>query len=115
MPIGIRHRGQRHLELKAALVLRNIKLTARSFLLKLRSGSARDVMTHPSSTIPRPRERWYVMTLVYALNIADRFPVTTPIRKELTLSDTGIARHTGGKVSCSGAAGRGRAPARRVG
>jgi len=48
-----------------------------------------------------PRARWYVlavMTLVYALNIADRFSITTliePIRKELALSDQGIAFLTG--------------------
>ncbi len=48
-----------------------------------------------------PRARWYVlavMTLVYALNIADRFSITTliePIRKELALSDKGIAFLTG--------------------
>ncbi len=48
-----------------------------------------------------PRDRWYVlavMTLVYALNIADRFSITTliePIRREFGLSDTGIAFLTG--------------------
>jgi MFS family permease len=42
-----------------------------------------------------------LLTLVYALNIADRFSVTTliePIRLELHLSDTGIAILTGGAL-----------------
>jgi MFS family permease len=44
-----------------------------------------------------PRDRWYVLavlTVVYALNIADRFSITTliePIRLELHLSDSGVA------------------------
>jgi predicted MFS family arabinose efflux permease len=44
-----------------------------------------------------PRDRWYVLgilTLVYGLNIADRFSMSTliePIRQELHLSDAGIA------------------------
>jgi MFS family permease len=48
-----------------------------------------------------PRDRWYVlgvMTLVYALNIADRFSITTliePIKSEFALSDSGIAFLTG--------------------
>jgi hypothetical protein len=43
------------------------------------------------------RDRWYVLgilTVVYALNIADRFSISTliePIRAELRLSDAGIA------------------------
>jgi predicted MFS family arabinose efflux permease len=47
------------------------------------------------------RDRWYVLvvlTLVYALNIADRFSISTliePIRQELRLSDSGIAYLTG--------------------
>lgn len=62
---------------------------------------------------PARRARWYVlavMTLVYALNIADRLSITTliePIRKELALSDKGIAFLTG-------AADRARAPDRRA-
>jgi MFS family permease len=46
-------------------------------------------------------DRWYalgVLTLVYALNIADRFSISTllePIRLELGLSDSGIAFLTG--------------------
>ena len=42
------------------------------------------------------------MTLVYALNIADRFCVSTliePIRKELALSDKGIAFLTGSALA----------------
>lgn len=48
-----------------------------------------------------PRDRWYVLgvlTLVYALNIADRFSISTliePIRLELHLSDGGVAFLTG--------------------
>jgi predicted MFS family arabinose efflux permease len=48
-----------------------------------------------------PRDRWYVLgvlTLVYALNIADRFSISTliePIRQELQLSDSGIGFLTG--------------------
>ena len=44
-----------------------------------------------------PRDRWYVLgvlTVVYALNIADRFSISTliePIRHELHLTDRGIA------------------------
>jgi MFS family permease len=47
------------------------------------------------------RDRWYVLailTIVYALNIADRFSISTliePIRIELKLSDGGIAFLTG--------------------
>ena len=48
-----------------------------------------------------PRDRWYVLgvlTVVYALNIADRFSISTliePIRLELQLSDSGIGFLTG--------------------
>ncbi len=47
------------------------------------------------------RDRWYVLgvlTVVYALNIADRFSISTllePIRHELDLSDGGVAFLTG--------------------
>ncbi|HEX4585977.1 MAG TPA: MFS transporter [Burkholderiaceae bacterium] len=47
------------------------------------------------------RDRWYVLgvlTVVYALNIADRFSISTliePIRHELHLSDGGVAFLTG--------------------
>src|SRR5882757_3090115 len=50
---------------------------------------------------PPDRDRWYVlavMTVVYALSIADRFSIATllePIRLELHLSDSGIAFLTG--------------------
>ncbi|HET7758243.1 MAG TPA: MFS transporter [Steroidobacteraceae bacterium] len=52
-----------------------------------------------------PRDRWYVLavlTVVYALNIADRFSISTliePIRKELALSDKGIAFLTGSALA----------------
>jgi hypothetical protein len=45
-----------------------------------------------------PRDRWYVLavlTVVYSLNIADRFSISTliePIREELRLSDSGMAQ-----------------------
>lgn len=50
---------------------------------------------------PPDRDRWYVlavMTVVYALNIADRFSISTliePIRLELQLTDSGVAFLTG--------------------
>ncbi len=59
----------------------------------------------PPPPTPAPRDRWYVlgvMTLVYALNIADRFSVSTliePIKKELVLSDKGIAFLTGSALA----------------
>jgi MFS family permease len=52
-----------------------------------------------------PRDRWYVLGLltgVYALNIADRFSISTliePIRAELRLSDAGMAFLTGGALA----------------
>lgn len=52
-----------------------------------------------------PRDRWYVLgmlTVVYALNIADRFSISTliePIRTELRLSDSGIAFLTGSALA----------------
>jgi predicted MFS family arabinose efflux permease len=63
------------------------------------------VIDQPPESTPAPRDRWYVlavMTLVYALNIADRFSISTliePIRKELGLSDQGIAFLTGGALA----------------
>ena len=48
-----------------------------------------------------PRDRWYVLallTVVYALNIADRFSISTliePIRQELHLTDRGVSILTG--------------------
>src|SRR5882757_957858 len=57
------------------------------------------VSVHTSK--PPDRDRWYVlavMTVVYALSIADRFSISTliePIRLELHLSDSGIAFLTG--------------------
>lgn len=55
-------------------------------------------------TAPAPRDRWYVLgvlTVVYALNIADRFCISTliePIRTELHLSDSRIGWLTGGAL-----------------
>ncbi len=52
-----------------------------------------------------PRDRWYVLgllTAVYALNIADRFSISTviePIRAELRLSDARIAFLSGGALA----------------
>ena len=54
-----------------------------------------------SASAQAPADRWYVLavlTAVYALNIADRFSISTviePIRKELHLSDGGVAAITG--------------------
>jgi len=62
-------------------------------------------MSPPSAEPAAPRDRWYVLavlTLVYALNIADRFSISTliePIRKELALSDKGIAFLTGSALA----------------
>ena len=50
---------------------------------------------------PSSVERWYVlilMLLIYAINIADRYVVSTvlePIRLELRLDDAGVAFLTG--------------------
>ena len=61
-------------------------------------------MTAGSEAAPpaaAPGDRWYVLgvlTAVYALNIADRFSISTliePIRQELKLSDGGVAALTG--------------------
>src|SRR3989449_11696820 len=58
-------------------------------------------MTDEQSAAAAPRDRWYVLailTVVYALNIADRFSISTliePIRLELHLSDSGVAFLTG--------------------
>jgi predicted MFS family arabinose efflux permease len=59
----------------------------------------------PPPGTPAPRDRWYVLavlTVVYALNIADRFSISTliePIRSELALSDKGIAFLTGSALA----------------
>lgn len=58
-------------------------------------------MSDPPDETRAPRDRWYVLavlTAVYAMNIADRFSIATllePIRRELRLSDSGIAFLTG--------------------
>jgi MFS family permease len=55
----------------------------------------------PRSAAPSSVERWYVlilMCLIYAINIADRYVVSTvlePIRLELNLNDAGVAFLTG--------------------
>jgi MFS family permease len=55
-----------------------------------------------SANKTEPRDRWYVLavlTVIYALNIADRFCISTliePIRAEMHLSDTWLAVVTGG-------------------
>ncbi len=54
-----------------------------------------------SSDLGLAKDRWYVLvilTLAYALNIADRFSISTliePIRLELHLSDSGVGYLTG--------------------
>lgn len=65
------------------------------------SAAVRHTMTAIPAQVAVPRDRWYVLavlTVVYALNIADRFSITTliePIRLELGLSDSGVAFITG--------------------
>ncbi len=60
-----------------------------------------DAISMPRSAAPSALERWYVlivMCLVYAINIAARYVVTTvfePIRLELHLTDAGAAFLTG--------------------
>jgi MFS family permease len=64
----------------------------------LSSISALDI---PRTKAPSSVERWYVlilMCLIYAINIADRYVVSTvlePIRLELKLNDAGVAFLTG--------------------
>src|SRR5882757_92428 len=64
----------------------------------VRGGSS---MTDKATNTAGSRDRWYVLailTIVYALNIADRFSISTliePIQEELHLSDSGIAFLTG--------------------
>jgi len=51
--------------------------------------------------VAAPSDRCYtlaILTIVYVLNIADRFSISTliePIRKELLLSDSGVTFLTG--------------------
>jgi MFS family permease len=65
---------------------------------RLSSISAIDI---PRTKAPSSFERWYVlilMCLIYAINIADRYVVSTvlePIRLELKLNDAGVAFLTG--------------------
>jgi predicted MFS family arabinose efflux permease len=60
-----------------------------------------DAISLPRSAAPSAAERWYVlivMCMVFAINIAARYVVTTvfePIRLELHLTDTGAAFLTG--------------------
>src|ERR1700688_4179006 len=55
--------------------------------------------------VPSSIERWYVlilMCLIYAINIADRYVVSTvlePIRLELKLDDAGVAFLTGAPLA----------------
>ena len=59
----------------------------------------------PRSQAPSSIERWYVlilMCLIYAINIADRYVVSTvlePIRLELQLDDAGVAFLTGAPLA----------------
>lgn len=59
----------------------------------------------PQSQAPSSIERWYVlilMCLIYAVNIADRYVVSTvlePIRIELKLDDAGVAFLTGAPLA----------------
>lgn len=62
---------------------------------------ATTVLDVPQSQAPSAMERWYVlilMCLIYSINIADRYVVSTvlePIRLELRLNDAGVAFLTG--------------------
>jgi MFS family permease len=59
----------------------------------------------PQSRAPSSIERWYVLILtclIYAINIADRYVVSTvlePIRLELKLDDAGVAFLTGAPLA----------------
>src|SRR3984885_9923802 len=59
----------------------------------------------PHTRAPSSIERWYVLILtclIYAINIADRYVVSTvlePIRKELKLDDAGVAFLTGAPLA----------------
>jgi MFS family permease len=59
----------------------------------------------PQARAPSSIERWYVLILtclIYAINIADRYVVSTvlePIRKELKLDDAGVAFLTGAPLA----------------
>ena len=69
------------------------------------SASTSPAARESSVAAPLSRDRWYVLamlTLVYALNIADRFSISTliePIRTELRLSDAATAFLTGGALA----------------
>ena len=76
--------------------------------MDLESLSSKEPVADPCTAAPQgaaARDRWYVlgmMTVVYALNIADRFSISTliePIRAELHLSDAGMAFLTGGALA----------------
>ncbi len=59
----------------------------------------------PARPVPSMAMRWYVlivMSVVYAISIADRYVVSTvldPIRDELSLSDSGVALLTGAPLA----------------
>src|SRR5277367_6496843 len=63
------------------------------------------VVDLPRSQAPSSIERWYVLILtclIYAINIADRYVVSTvlePIRLELKLNDAGVAFLTGAPLA----------------
>jgi hypothetical protein len=76
----------------------------------LNSGKLKDTMSStvldlPRSQAPSSIERWYVLILtclIYAINIADRYVVSTvlePIRLELKLNDAGVAVLTGAPLA----------------
>ena len=75
-------------------------MTAQGGVVRGRTSDVAVPLTGTAATAA-PRDRWYVLgvlTVVYALNIADRFSISTllePIRQELHLSDRGIAFLTG--------------------
>lgn len=71
------------------------------------SAPAKDALVNPSvaGASPFDRRRWYVVAVlafVYALNIADRYVVSTvlePIRVEFNLSDAGVGWLTGASLA----------------
>src|SRR6202161_650375 len=68
-------------------------------------GMSTTVIDLPRSRAPSSIERWYVLILtclIYAINIADRYVVSTvlePIRLELDLTDKGVAWLTGAPLA----------------
>jgi MFS family permease len=90
-------RAERRLPRSAA----GLELDAVTMPARLDESGRVDVALTGEEAAASLRDRWYVLavlTIVYALNIADRFSISTliePIRQELRLSDGGVAFLTG--------------------